>query len=127
MKLTLEQLAVYLPCGLKLCENTGKTKQYTMATNNSNDEIELSLVYEIHKCYFPIVKPLSDYKDVTGEAMSELNIDVSDTIEIYDFACGHIGINQVTYGVVQIMAEHHIDMFNWISDGLAINKKTLKK
>lgn len=80
---------------------------------------------DLPQALFPILHPLSDYKDVNSKAMNELNCDVMDMIRISELANQQIGLSSVQYGVIEIMCDNHIDFNRLIESGLAIDIKTL--
>jgi len=132
MKLKLEHMAMYLPYKLKwtlqnlkiftmsgITESTLYTKEGAVLCWQKHPDLPIAL--------FPILKPLSDYKDINSPAMSDLNCDIFDQIRLSELANREIFYKGLPYGTAQICFKNHIDIFDLISDGLAINKNTLPK
>lgn len=78
-----------------------------------------------HRGIKPILRPLSDYKDINSQAMSDLNCDLSDQMDLCDLANKHTNIEGIRYRLASICFEHHIDIFGLIEKGLAINMNEL--
>ena len=57
--------------------------------------------------------------------MNDLNIDVMDMVELEELANKRIGLDQVNYGLYQIMCKNHIDFNRLIEAGKAIDINTL--
>ena len=125
-KLELTHLAHYLPYGLIMEYNGNENAEIKVALINLTDRF-YSIPTAILSNFKPILRPLSDYSDLSGNAMNDLNCDVSNQITINEYATGYIGIGQVDYETILIMAENHIDMFKLIPNNLAIDIKTLSK
>ena len=136
MKLELKHIAPYLPYGLQIRDTTNdidwtldavKDALYTLRDNEhicianffseNMDKKEI-----IHK---PILRPLSDYKEVVCEKMGDLNIDILDQIRISEFANGERSLDEIFYSTYIIMLENHIDIFGLIDAGLAISKNEI--
>lgn len=73
----------------------------------------------------PILKPLTDYLDITGKPMNKLNIDIGDQIVLSEYAGKRIGLSGLYYDVAEIMFKNHIDIFRLIPEGLAVDINTL--
>jgi hypothetical protein len=73
----------------------------------------------------PILRPLSDYKEINSPAMKDLNCDLSDQIRILELANKEVSFYYLPYGIAQLLFEAHIDSFNLIPDGLAIDINSL--
>jgi len=106
----LSNLAGYLPYGLKFkCDNP---------TNSFN---EVDYYYPIDK-FRPILIPLSRFKDINSELMSNLNLDVLSQIALSEFANQRVTLDLLPFGLVQECYRNHIDIFNLIPKGLAVEK-----
>lgn len=135
MKLEPKHLVIYLPYGLKL-KFDDSSEIWGIYYRDETDYSEMlyplsTLAYtiDIQKLdpinWKPILKPLSDYEDINGKAMNDLNCDLTDQIDIQELASQRQSLQSTTYGAVEIMAENHIDMYGLIPAGLAIDKNTL--
>lgn len=128
MKLELKHLAPYLPYRLNtryflsdvIVLNEGQPED-TRDKLLTSDNVKFVLSY----CK-PILRPLSDYEDLNGKAMIELNCDLTDQFDIQELAAQTQSLNMTTYGAMEIMFENHIDVFGLITGGLAIDVNTLK-
>jgi len=136
MKLELKHLAPYLPYGLgvNLNRNNGMFKashvnlhyvsiHFNSAVNETYFKYK-NVTYGLYDCK-PILRPLSDYVDINETGYTDLNCDLMDQLIINELANKTIPLSLIPFGVIQIMSEHHIDFFNLIPDGLAINKLEL--
>jgi len=74
-----------------------------------------------------ILHPLSGLTNINSPLMNSINSDIPIQCEICDLANSMIGYWQCSYDTIEVMAEHHIDFFNLIPAGLAIDINTLKK
>lgn len=147
-KLKSEQIAPYLPYKLK-CKSIAKKISKTEYKNKIFELTEIkfskSAIFRFwtldekfvnqigcsgigfrSNSFKPILKPLSDYQDINSPAMSDLNCDIYDQIQISELANGG-NVNNLPYGSALICFRNHIDIFGLITDGLAINENTLTK
>lgn len=65
---------------------------------------------------------LSELKDINGEFMSEINADLETQMEISRFANGELSLANISFGAVQLMLRHHVDVFGWVGDELAYSR-----
>ena len=127
MKLELKHLAPYLPYGLKAkfqSINKKTCRKYVIGT--------ISVMYSDCSicCYDtvnatpdnfkPILRPLSDYADINSDAMNSLNCDMSEQIQISEFASKRISLSSVSVGAFDILVSNHVDVFGLIDEGLAL-------
>lgn len=125
MKLQLKHLAPYLPYKLNYKDNNGRiVKLNTLDFGVDLVNMGWGNALNVWKVK-PILRPLSDYRDVNSKAMNELNCDVMDMIRISELANKRIGLSSVQYGVIEIMCDNHIDFNRLIESGLAIDINTL--
>ena len=114
-KLTLEHLSVYLPYGLKSLTYFDNIK--LVKEIDCNNVMGFVNGDTKHK---PILKPLSYYKrDFVGKV--DERIPRMELSEIYHLANNNVKLKQLSFSAIMIMAKEHIDMFNLIPAGLAIN------
>lgn len=143
-KIELKHLACYLPYGLKImakiesqienhpfehCDIVNVnllSKSLTIRHMVGIDKDVEYITYKNFEDIKPILRPLSDYKDVNEDAMVNLNIDISDQLIIADCANGYFNPQDLMYRVAEICFENHIDVFGLIDKGLAIDINTLK-
>jgi len=128
--LTMEMLAPYLPYGLKaLRENTViKDDTYTIYGVASDvvfyDRLAISSIY-IGRIK-PILRPLSEYKDINSKSMNNLDTDLQIQVEIWDLANKKIAFQSLSYGTAMECFANHIDIFGLIEKGLAININSIE-
>lgn len=124
-KLEIEHLSPYLPYGLKVIWKTDA--RY----NVENLTAELTIAdydFLINKRKAkPILRPLSDYQDILLGRFKETNWDMHNDIEIVDFANKDIGLHGLSYGSYKCLISDHADVFDLISEGLAIDINTLEQ
>lgn len=130
-KLTIEQLAPYLPYGLKVLEEFDvNDPQIREVTGISNSTITTNLQrYPFRQvCNIddikPILRPLSD---LTDEYLSELNLDVADEIELREVKDGKMLTGYLPHLLHELLISKHFDLFDLINSGLAIDINTLSK
>jgi hypothetical protein len=151
-KLELHHLAPYLPYRLIMCEEVPRINDiHETIINHDRGEL-LSYLgttepYIVWECEYqhnghtwfretpvsdlgvkikPILRPLSDYKDVNSQAMNDLNIDITDQILISDLAEGKELYQVFPYYIIEIMCRNHIDFQELIPKDLAIDVNTIK-
>lgn len=127
MKLELKHLAPYLPYGLKAkfqAKNKKTCRKYVIGT--------ISVMYSDCSicCYDtvnatpdnfkPILRPLSDYADINSDAMNSLNCDMSEQINLNEFAIGYICLGSLYQSTYDLCLKNHIDVFGLIPQGLAL-------
>ena len=127
MKLEIKHLAPYLPYGLKAkfkAKNKKTCRKYVKGT--------ISVMYSDCSicCYDtvnatpdkfqPILRPLSYYADIDSDAMNDLNCDLSDQIQISEFASKRISLSAISVSAYNICLSNHIDVFGLIDQGLAL-------
>lgn len=135
-KIKIEELAPYLPYELGCeilnyqCDYVGI--RYSKITAMIVDEgFDLAIQYKggfalkTYPDYRPILRPLSDYKDLNSKAMVELNCDVMSQLQIADFANERIGLSGLSYTDACILFQNHVDVFGLIDRGLAVGINTL--
>lgn len=136
-ELTVEHLAPYLPYGLKVeilnykCDYVGI--RYSKMTSVVLDQgFDVAIGYQgghalkTFPDFKPILRPLSDYKDVNSKAMSDLNCDLSSQIQISDFANKKIGISDLSYTNACVLFQNHVDIFGLIDNDLAVDINTIE-
>src|SRR5574344_95248 len=127
MKLEIKHLAPYLPYGLKAkfqVKNKKTCRKYVIGT--------ISVIYSDCSicCYDtvnatpdnfkPILRPLSDYADINSDAMNSLNCDMSEQINLNEFAIGYICLGSLYQSTYDLCLKNHIDVFGLIDKGLAL-------
>jgi len=131
-KLTLEHLSVYLPYGLK-CKTKDGILQLTQICTKGRfkywfDRLDSNIYFNdkmmglVSKSFLgsqikPILKPLSYFEDMQEHP----ELDWYDIVSLRRLSRGNVKLNNIPYHMIAIMAKEHIDMFNLIPAGLAIN------
>ena len=130
-QLTLKHLTPYLPFELLFAAN-GSTYQMTIASAEKQDvyvEIQDDFVFlghwAIENGLKPILRPLSDYTDITSKAMSDLNCDLTNQMDIQEFALKKMSLSSLLYSSFEVLTRNHVDIFGLIPEGLAIDINTL--
>ena len=123
MKLELKHLAPYLPYGLK-CSIHSELFPNPILTGINGIFAYLNyhganLSFEIEKIK-PILRPLSDYADIDSDALCDINCDMSDQIQISEFASKRISLSAISVSAYNICLSNHIDVFGLIDQGLAL-------
>lgn len=123
MKLEIKHLAPYLPYGLKVSNNT-YPDDVNLVTGLMDETyfIERNSKYaygDIENCK-PILRQLSDYADINSDALCDVNCDMSDQIQISEFASKRISLSAVSVGAFDILVSNHVDVFGLIDEGLAL-------
>lgn len=123
-KLELKHLSCYLPYGLKVSHPLGvfnlnglRETDMQMALLENESDVLWGYLYEVK----PILRPLSDYYDITSPAMKELNLSISDLIALANIASGIYHTSELPYRLICRLAEEHIDFMGLITAGLAVS------
>lgn len=127
MKLEIKYLAPYLPYGLKakFQEKNKKTcRKYVIGTISAM-YLDCSIccydtVNATPDNFKPILRQLSDYADINSDAMNSLNCDMSEQINLNDFAIGYICLGSLYQSTYDLCLKNHIDVFGLIDKGLAL-------
>jgi len=136
-KLTIDLVAPYIPFDLKFVssldniEGFPKTnKQWTcngisylfgdfcLNTYENND------AYPVQSCEL-ILRPLSEYSDIHSQSMYDLNTDILIAIEIEEFSNQKKSLASLSYTAYMELLRANADIFNLITEGLAIDINTL--
>lgn len=56
---------------------------------------------------------------LTNDVLSDINCDLLDQIKISEFRDKQFSLHNMPYGVIQILLENHVDIFDLIKQGLA--------
>ena len=137
MKITLKHLAPYLPYGLK-AKNTDSSDQkgkewmgiktiiglHDETVIQSLNNFPYMIKFHIDKIK-PILRPLSDYTDITSKSMSDLDCDLTDQMDIQEFALKKMSLSSLLYSSFDVLTRNHVDIFGLIPEGLAIDINTL--
>jgi len=135
MKLELKHITPYLPYGLKLYyEYTNKIGEisniYTIGEGYDNDDIKISVDYSEAEhiwMFKPILRPLSDL-NIFDFGSKTPNKGVASEFNAALHIINHKGKLQVLeYWFMQLLLEHHFDVFGLIEKKLAIDINTLNK
>jgi len=123
MKLELKHLAPYLPYDLEVLKTNEENKKIKMRSlKKINNAIYINEIYVHTKKFKPILRPLSDLKSCC---------DIYEMIQEYasgDLRWVIVGdLGEITYSTMQLLLQHHFDVFGLISKGLAIDINTLNK
>lgn len=122
MKLEIKHLDPYLPHNLKFgnefiygCDFVlgGLTKEFIISIDDRKLAINVTN-------YKPLLRPLFDYADIDSDALCDLNCDLSDQIQISEFASKRISLSAVSVGAFEILVSNHVDVFGLIDEGLAL-------
>lgn len=116
-KLTLEDLAPYLPYGLKVWNVVSNNKLLvTLQDELSDDRIDIEAVLYISYANKPILRPLSDISDGLFKSFEFCHEDDL-------FIC--IKNGDVPYKKMVELFKYHFDLFGLIDAGLAIDINTI--
>ena len=123
-KLELKHLAPYLPYELEVKVINDRK---VLALNNSTLNISLDRVLKSDYC-FPILRPLSEYKKYPDiiEQFSDYSLEQFE-IAFFSFVNCLNKLDKVNYTIMELMFKHHLDIFDLISKGLAVDINTIKK
>lgn len=136
-KLTIRELAPYLPYGLKI-QTIGIYQDdpiFTMCDKRGLSNVSISDVLDFQGDYKPLVIPLSSLTkeiEVNGERfvpvekLEELMPNTSNFNWLRS-DCSHKDLRDtiIEYCVIDKLCEWHLDCFNLIERGLAIDKSTI--
>jgi hypothetical protein len=128
-ELTINDLAIYLPYGLKVKVNDTKTI-FKLGGITSKYDIQSIEGYEWHITTIkPILYPLSHangyFKNL--EHIPEIDHIMSDDIWLPFNVRNvrHKDIPYLPFCIIQLFAKHHFDIFGLIGRGLAVDKLTI--
>jgi len=122
MTLELKYLAPYLPYNLKLTkEDWGKVGELVPFIKNDLKGLQIEIDYALNTKAKPILRPLSDYLEDDSDAINTLGCDLSDQWMISELANKRTSLHNLNYSTILVMLEYHIDMFDLIPQGLAID------
>ena len=123
MKLEIKHLAPYLPYGLRIEHPTmmSGNRKISEMRNLGQTSIEIShrIYVQISSCK-PLLRPLSDYADINSNSMNSLNCDMSEQINLNEFAIGYICLGSLYQSTYDLCLKNHIDVFGLINQGLAL-------
>jgi hypothetical protein len=134
MKLEIKHLAGYLPYDLLMCDEPfeelckKRNQQYhpsKLKAISFDGKIIVGKIgfVDLHKMYWkPCLIPLSKFNDINSPEMFALNVDLHHQIELCNLANQYLGYWSVSYGLAEICFANHIDIFNLIPQGLAVEK-----
>ena len=114
-RLGIEHLAPYLPYGLKVSDID--TLNYGTGVGGIDH-----ILTTRNKKYKPRLIPLEKFKDINSKEMEAINEIWSTKLLIRRMAIGDSDYSRSPYDLVQICFKHHIDIFNLIPQGLAVEK-----
>jgi hypothetical protein len=116
--LTLEHLSFYLPYRVKV------SQIHILHHGNGIGSISHVLTSDKYKLR---LHPLSNYKDINSPASRELNTTTDILWSISELAKGEESLDNTDYATLKVCAQKHIDIFDLIPDGLAVDINTLKR
>ena len=132
MKLEIKHIAPYLPFEVKVIDTEAEDCIWTLhpykdsldcLTDNEHLSLE-NFITENNATKTPthklLLRQLSNYADIDSEALCDLNCDVSDQIQVSEFASKRISISSVSVGAFEILVSNHVDVFGLIDEGLAL-------
>ena len=129
-QLTIDELKMYLGTGLQMVSTAKGKPAYNSVLKRRLKKIEILDCENINLLLFlkrkPLLKPLSDYKDINGEAMKELECEKYIKIVIRAIANNFCSWDAAGHYVIQFMAQNHIDFQDLIGQGKAIDINSLK-
>ena len=119
-KLTIEHLSGYLPYRVMMWN--GKVAR-PLKRIHLNGVLQIGNDYPFISAMFnkPILIPLEKCYSWSSEMMA-IKMDYPDKKKLERFAKGKIKLDDLPYDLVQICFKHHIDIFNLIPQGLAVEK-----
>lgn len=134
-QITIEELAGYLPWGLKVKDEFSGVVMTLNGLSCDNEEgIWLLGSKVLHRRLYteikPLVYPLSALTEVSKQKFEErtddgfINWFNSDILDFDDIEI--LSLEHLPYGTINWLIRNHYDIFNWISRGLAIDKRTVK-
>mgnify|MGYP007124179268 CR=1 FL=1 len=128
MKLEIKHLENYLSHKL-MCVRNGSNPVELVGLRFGNEAVNNELwIWKEGKQYLtgylyeckPILRPLSDFADIDSDALCDLNCDMSDQIQISEFASKRISISSLSAGSFDILTANKVDVFGLIDQGLAL-------
>lgn len=129
-KLTISHLAPYLPYGLEAVNLFNETVKI-VGLQKGNEAVSNELwVFKkdnrwvsgyLYECK-PILRPLQQFTSINSPAMSELNCDLDDQIQITDLADARRSYYSLSWSAMEACFRNHVDVFDLIGKGLAIEK-----
>ena len=138
MKIELKHLAPYLPYGLKVqyleLDENGMQEGGIANLQGLYCDDDIATFSDCMDYYFgqdndveikPILRPLSDYTDITSKSMSDLDCDLTDQMDIQEFALKKMSLSSLLYSSFDVLTRNHVDIFGLIPEGLAIDINTL--
>jgi hypothetical protein len=118
-KLELKHLSAYFPYKVKAkfrSKNNG-VEIGTIGQIADNLSIVCYDTVEAYPAkYKLLLRPMSALDE---KALSDINCDLLDQIEMKDFRDKHTSLHNMSYGVIQILLQYHYDVFELIEQGLA--------
>lgn len=127
-KLTISHLAPYLPYGLKMRFENITGREITLTGIHGGDGFAARISdgrygYWLDGCGFkPILRPLQQFTSINSPAMSELNCDMDDQIQITELADARRSYYSLSWSAMEACFRNHVDVFDLIGKGLAIEK-----
>ncbi len=114
MKLELKHLKHYIDHDIvySIDGEEGFFKPYYLGMHLKSIERGQNFKLHLHQ--------LSNYADINSDAMNSLNCDISDQIQISEFASKRISLSSVSVGAFEILVSNHVDVFGLIDQGLAL-------
>lgn len=108
MKLELKYLSGYLPYELQVL-NTVTNRKCVLS------ESTISKILKNSANYLLILRPFNDYKLIieSGKELSHSEIDMIDK--------NPDSINKISFEAIEVMLEHHVDIYRLIDKGLAVS------
>ncbi len=127
MKLEVKHLVPYLPYELKFGSGNQKYYEFVLSGIDFYTRTDIQIrtsgnrIYNISDIKFkPLLHPLSDYADINSDAMNSLNCDMSEQINLNEFAIGYICLGSLYQSTYELCLKNHIDVFGLIDQGLAL-------
>ena len=114
MKLELRnKILQYLPYNLMIVNLVGKEIELTC----------MDLSWHLEKGFKPILRPITFFeKMIVKDIKDFLDCSHEQVMEVFGFMDGEIKVEKLSYGTFTKLAVKHIDLFDLIPNGLAIEK-----
>lgn len=132
-KLTLKELAPYLPYELKI-QVHGNGELFTLATHRfykdySNNELSIHSMVEDSQVK-PVLRPLSDItleivQQLFGFEIEEFRMESDNENDFSLEVLTDLGWTSLTFNEYQNLLAYHFDLFMLIEKGLAVDINTL--